>query len=112
MKDIIWNLYARGGYTFVDADGVKHEGRDWDDLFSKIEAYRKRAGKPIGDIQAEVVAEYCERQPGMCRDVGPSDVRGIRLDAKKNAVLAWLALAASIANELGKFPAGFRRTRP
>lgn len=60
------NLYPPDGYVFTDADGVKHRGDSWKDLFRLIREYRARNGKPKGDVEAEVNTWHCARTPGLC----------------------------------------------
>lgn len=60
------NLYPDGGYIFTDADGVKHRGDSWKDLFRLIREYRARNGKPDGNVEAEVNTQHCAKTPGLC----------------------------------------------
>lgn len=60
------NLYPDGGYVFLDADGVKHRGDSWRDLFRLLKEYRERNGKTPGDPEAEVFTQHCARTPGLC----------------------------------------------
>lgn len=61
------NLYPPDGYVFEDADGVKHIGEGWKDLFQKIRDYRARNGKAEGDVEAEVNTQHCAKYPGLCK---------------------------------------------
>lgn len=60
------NLYPPDGYIFEDADGVKHTGDGWKNLFQLIREYRARNGKPEGDVEAEVHTQHCAKYPGLC----------------------------------------------
>jgi hypothetical protein len=60
------NLYPPDGYVFEDADGVKHRGDSWKDLFRLVREYRARNGKPPGDLEAEINTQQCAKTPGLC----------------------------------------------
>ena len=84
------NLYPPDGYTFDDADGVKHRGDSWRDLFRLIREYRVRNGKPGGDIEAEVNTQHCAKYSGLCQ--APPGPPPAPLSAGINhRVLNWLS---------------------
>lgn len=68
------NLFPDGGRYFLDEDGTKFKAENWDFLARRVANYRKKAGKPAGDPEAEIMAQACARQPNLCaeEDRGPS----------------------------------------
>jgi hypothetical protein len=62
------NLYPDGGYIFVEGDGTQFRGESWRDLISKVKSYRERNGRPTGDPEADIFAQYCSRMPNHCKD--------------------------------------------
>lgn len=79
MKRFNRNLYPTGGRYFLDEDGVKHKGDNWDQLTLKVTNYRKKAGKPPGDPKAEIQAQVCARLPHYCQEdaAGPPPITQI-----------------------------------
>lgn len=61
------NLYPEGGYLFVEGDGSTFRGDSWRDCIRKVEQYRQRNNRPVGDVEAEVFTQYCQRMPSHCK---------------------------------------------
>lgn len=66
------NLYPDGGYIFVEGDGSKFRGEGWKDLIRKVQEYRERNKRPVGDPEADVFQQYCQRMPSHCKSMGNS----------------------------------------
>lgn len=60
------HLRPQDGRFFVDEDGVKHRGDQWEHVAVRLAAYRKRAGKSPGNPHAEIEAQVCARHPDYC----------------------------------------------
>lgn len=101
MPEINRNLYPKGGYFFVDADGVKHSGPSWTHVIRTVTLYRQRRGIPVGDVQAEVFAQACERSPEICREGGTVTPAKPKPDQLKTRVFAWLGERARAARQKG-----------
>lgn len=72
MKKFNRNLYPSGGRYFIDADGVKFKGENWDMIALRVANYRKRAGQPPGNPAVEIQAQVCARLPSYCAEDGPA----------------------------------------
>ncbi len=68
MKKFNRFLRAIGGKYFIDEDGVKHKADQWEHLAVRVASYRKRAGKPPGDPEQEILDQVCARQPDYCQE--------------------------------------------
>lgn len=94
------NLYPDGGRYFLDEDGTKFKAENWDFLARRVANYRRRAGKPAGDPEAEIMAQACARQPNLCAEenVGPSPPPSQPIVVRENAgnltkrVTKWLSV--------------------
>jgi hypothetical protein len=85
------NLAPPGGYYFVDSSGVRFEGPSWGHVHSRIREYREANGIPVGDVEAEVAAQFCKERPHLCvKQRGPrkGTLNGLPL---YTSVLGWLA---------------------
>ena len=92
MKTINKNIYPKGGYYFIDADGSKHVATDgWNGVIARVKLYRKRKGVPIGDVEAEVIAQACSRNPVLCQDDNGQRQIQLKKTSMKSKILAWLA---------------------
>lgn len=98
------NLYPPEGYVFTDAQGVKHRGDSWRNLFWVITEFRKRNGIPVGNVEEDVDAQHCAQYPGLCQSdpVVPQPSRGGQgLNAR---VLNWLMHQLSKLRQNGTYP--------
>jgi hypothetical protein len=68
MKKFNKFLRAIGGKYFIDEDGFKHKADQWEHLVVRIASYRKRAGKPPGNPEQEILDQVCARQPEYCQE--------------------------------------------
>lgn len=84
------NLHPKTGHFFKDEDGVRHFADSWQGVIAKVRAYRKRAGKPIGDVAAEVIAQACAREPVICHDSDGRHAEAVRRTSLKSRILTWL----------------------
>jgi len=98
------NLRPSGGYVFKNSDGSMHRGGNWPIVIQKVIGYRQRHGQSIGNVEEEVMAQACERYPGLCKPEAqnilpggkgnikrPSQTVSIRTPPLKSRVLLWLA---------------------
>jgi len=72
MKKFNKFLRPVGGKYFIDEDGVKHKADQWEHLFVRVASYRKRAGKPPGNPEQEILDQVCARNPDYCQEAKPS----------------------------------------
>jgi len=68
MVRINCNLYPSGGYYFDESDGSRQRAGGWRAVIKKVTAYRQRARLPLGDVENEVMAQACSRNPALCYD--------------------------------------------
>lgn len=66
------NLRPSGGYVFRENDGSMHRSSSWAAVIQKVRDYRVRKGQPPGNVDAEVMAQACERYPTLCGEVAHS----------------------------------------
>lgn len=89
------NLFPTGGWTFKDTDGVVLVSDTYRFLVARVVDYRRRRGAAIGDVEAEIHVQLCQKNPGRCHDEysGPMPAPGGRKAGKslKVRVLEWLA---------------------
>lgn len=90
-KVINVNLYPREGYFFKDADGSVHRAADWPKVMVNVAAYRKRAGMRIGDVEAEVSAQACARNPAHCAEINEATIHATKIASLKGRVLKYLS---------------------
>lgn len=83
--EINQSLRPPGGYFFIDADKVRHEGSSANNLASNLAKYRASMGRPIGNALLEVTEQICKRAPTHC--VGESDGTEAAYDAKQFATI-------------------------
>jgi hypothetical protein len=98
MKRINVNLYPRDGYYFREGDGAKIVGTSWPNVMRRVEDYRKRAGRPVGNVEAEVSNQACSRNPANCSEVSAETQRMTLVASLKGRVLQY----ASFLRGLGK----------
>lgn len=95
------NIYPKTGYRFKDRDGTVHVASSWVGVMRKVSAYRKRAGFPQGNVEAEVTAQACAGSPALCREETPEQRAAYRKVSLKGRVLQFLALARRVKDEGG-----------
>lgn len=91
MKRINVNLYPKDGYFFIDSDGARIRSDSWSKVMAKVQAYRKRAGLPAGDVEAEVMAQACSRNPSHCSEENDANRRQLMVTSLKGRVLKYLS---------------------
>jgi hypothetical protein len=90
-KRINVNLYPREGYFFKDSDGVIIRGDNWLNVMAKVQAYRKRAGYEIGDVESEVAQQACARNPSHCAVINDATERQTLISSLKTRVLRYMS---------------------
>lgn len=90
MKKINRNLHPPEGYFFKDEDGVVHRDKNWTKVAIRLEAYRKRLGKPIGTPMQEVINQACARNPTLCFEEGARVALPKPPPSLKARVIMWL----------------------
>lgn len=91
MKRINVNLFPRDGYFFTDSDGARIRGNSWSDVMRRVAAYRKRAGRAQGNVEAEVSAQACARNPAHCSEINGENERHLKIASLKGRVLRYLS---------------------
>lgn len=93
MKQTInTNVFPKSGYVFTDSDGTKHTGGSWPGVIARVREYRQRAGLPLGDVTAEVIAQACMLNPGLCHTEGREYTEQLRKTTLKSRILQWMAV--------------------
>lgn len=90
MQTINSNVYPKGGYVFTDSDGTRHPGDSWPGVIARVRKYRERAGLPVWNVAAEVVAQACRNNPGLCREENAAYREQLNKSTLKTKVLKWL----------------------
>jgi hypothetical protein len=91
MIQINRNLFPRDGYFFKDADGISIRADSWPGVIKRVENYRKRNGREVGDVEREVMAQACQRNPGLCTDENAAYKVEVSRASLKSRLLMWLA---------------------
>jgi len=91
MKSINPNLYPHDGRFFIDSDGARISGDTWAGVIRRVEGYRRRQGRPVGDVAAEVTAQACQRNPVICTEDNAAYKQELRKSSLKSRVLAWFS---------------------
>jgi hypothetical protein len=91
VKTININLYPRDGYWFKESDGAVIRGASWGGVIRKVAAYRQRAKYPIGNVEAEVNAQACARNPSHCAELSEATVQQTKIVSLKGRVLKYLS---------------------
>ena len=91
MQGINSNVFPKGGFVFLDENGVNHNGGSWAGVIGKVRNYRQRAGVPVGDVAAEVIAQACRTNPGLCREDSPAYAEALQKATLKTRVLRWIS---------------------
>ena len=85
------NVHPKTGHFFKDSEGVRHFADSWPGVIARVKAYRKRMGKPEGDVAAEVTAQACSREPIICHPDGRAATESaVRKSSLKSKILSWL----------------------
>ena len=95
------NLYPKDGYFFRDSDGTPIRAGNWRAVIKKVIEYRERAGRPVGDVESEVIAQACQRNPQICRETIRVNIAN-RPVSLKSTVLQWLTGVKKIKERDGK----------
>ena len=90
MRAVNPNLYPSTGFVFRDAEGITHVGSSWPGVIKRLKNYRARSGQPPGDPEKEVMAQACNKNPGICTE--ESEAYRVQLNEAnlKTRVLQWL----------------------
>jgi hypothetical protein len=91
MKRINLNLYPKDGYFFVDSDGTRIRANSWPKVMTRVAAYRKRAGRDVGNVENEVSAQACARNPAYCSDINDANEKQLQITSLKGRVLRYLS---------------------
>lgn len=89
MMQINRNLYPRDGYFFLDSDGVRISGDSWAGVIRRVEGYRQRQGRAVGNVEAEVMAQACARNPGICVEENAAYKVEVNRASLKTRILMW-----------------------
>lgn len=89
VRRINANLYPKDGYYFKESDGAHIRAGNWRALIKTVTAYRQRQRIAIGDVESEVIAQACSRQPNICFEDRGHVVPKTRVTLKVR-VLKWL----------------------
>lgn len=84
------NLYPKEGFFFKESDNAKIRAASWKAVVKKVREYRERAKLPIGDPEAEVMQQACQRNPTLCHPTGPRITVNPPVSLKSR-VLQWLS---------------------
>lgn len=90
MMKINRNLYPKTGYVFKDSDGTRHVSGSWAGVIIRTRRYRRRKGIPEGDVEAEVMAQACQGNPGLCSEESEAVRAQIKQVSLKGRILLWL----------------------
>lgn len=96
MKRINVNLFPRDGYFFKDQDGAVIRGENWSSVMRRVEAYRKRNGYAVGNVENEVSAQACARNPSHCSDINDATIHQTKIVSLKGRVLKYLGFIRSL----------------
>lgn len=100
MKRINVNLYPKDGYWFHEKDGSRHRAATWAGVMRKVEDYRRRTGYPLGNIEAEVSAQACSRNPAHCTDENDATIQQRKVVSLKSRVLQWMGALRRIQRQI------------
>lgn len=91
MKVVNPNLYPKDGFFFTDSDGLTIRGDTWPGVIKRVQNYRRRAGHPPGNAEAEVMAQACSRNPGLCTEESAAYRIKLNEATLKVRVLGWIS---------------------
>lgn len=100
MRRINVNLFPRAGYFFKESDGAVIRADSWAGVLRKTEAYRKRAGYPVGNVEAEVFAQACARNPSHCVEISDATIQQRKVVSLKGRVLQYMGFLRSIRDRI------------
>jgi hypothetical protein len=89
MKGINPNLYPRDGFAYKESDGVWIRGDTWAGVIARVRSYRIRQGLAAGNVEAEVMAQACAHNPGLCVDENAAYTQQVSRASLKNRILLW-----------------------
>lgn len=90
MIQINKNLFPKEGFFFKEKDSVIIRADSWAGLFKRVTGYRKRNGHELGNVEQEVVAQVCSRNPGICHEDNAAYTDQLKKSNLKSRVLGWL----------------------
>jgi hypothetical protein len=91
MRSVNPNMYPKGGYYFIESDGARIFGDTWPGVIRRVAAYRRRAGHPEGNPNADVINQACQRDPTICVETNQAYAAKLSESSLKSRVLAWLS---------------------
>lgn len=91
MKRINPNLFPRGGYIFIEKDGVTIVGGSWAGVAARLASYRTRKGEAPGNTLDEVMRQACERNPGYCTEDSEVTREQTKIVSLKGKILKWFS---------------------
>lgn len=68
MIHIRFNIRPSTGWEFMERDGTVHKAGSWRGVIKKVMHYRLLNKLPLGEPQAEVTAQMCQKNPSLCYD--------------------------------------------
>jgi len=99
------NVYPHGGRFFKESDGSTHRAETWPGVISRVRAYRKRNRIAEGNVEAEVYAQACAREPSLCTNADDAaHEKAVRKTNLKVRMLQWLS---ALIKDKSKFPTPF-----
>ena len=100
MKRINLNLYPKDGYIFRERDGTIIRGESWPEVMRKVDQYRRLNKFPIGNVETEVTAQACSRNPSHCAENNAATVHQIKVVSLKGRVLKYMAYLRKLTPKL------------
>jgi hypothetical protein len=89
MRSINPNLFPSGGFFYLERDGVRISGDTWAGVIVRVKNYRTRQGFAPGNVESEVMAQACDRNPGLCTEENAAYKHEVSRASLKNRVLLW-----------------------
>lgn len=96
MKAINPNMYPKGGYQYKDPDGSVFAADSWAGVIKRVEAYRKRQGKPTDTAHDDVITQACQKNPVLCSEKNLANEAQLRHTSLKSRVLQWLGRVRAV----------------
>lgn len=90
MRRINVNLYPKDGHWFLERDGARIRSTTWGGVIARVRAYRVRNKMPVGDPDAEVHEQACQRNANLCSTVDDATIHARRVVSMKGKMLGWL----------------------
>ncbi len=100
IKKINVNLFPRDGYYFRESDGAKITAHSWAGVMRKVTDYRKRAGLPLGNVESEVSAQACSRNPAHCAEISDATTQQTLVSSLKGRVLQYLSFLRRLGKDI------------